>query len=450
MATGGSIKSREKVEQNCDSCKQDGKQRDADYYCKECQEFLCNDCKDAHRRVSMTRDHEVTNINMVSDVPTESLRSMSVTSPDSTTTNKTTSPKTKTMKKTSASEFAISDEMHDCNPCKTDGKNIEAIYYCDICKEYMCGGCGDGHRKYKVSKDHELTNLHGSQHMSQNVSLRNNNDVILNLSPRSISKVNVKIANDKDVPRITGCTVLSNGELLMCDHKNFNIKLLNKSLIVSDSVTLASRPWDIVVVNDKTAIVTLPNIKQLQYVDLMPKLSLGSRMSTKQMCFGIVVVNDLIYITCHGYPDSSGGDIRLLDLRGNELKIIGVNRDGSQFLQNPYYIAANREGSKLYVSSFYTHEIYCISSSGNVIYKLKDADIVSPHGVYVDSQDNLLVCSRDTDTIQVITEDGIKHKTLLTSYDGVKKPVGIAFRPTDSTLIVSLSDIDVILVVKLA
>ena len=453
MASGGSFKSRGKVQQNCDSCKQDGKQKDADYYCKECQEYLCNDCKDAHNRVSMTRGHEVTNINMVSDVPAESLRSMSVTSPESPTTNKTTSPETKTMRKTSAQELTISDEMHYCDPCKTDGKNIEAIYNCDICKEYMCGGCGDGHRKYKFSKDHELTNLHGSTHTSKNVSLRNNNDVILNLSPQSISKVNVKVANDKEVPRITACRVLSTGELFMCDHMNCNIKLLNKSLKVSDSITLGcSRPWDIAVVNDKTAIVTLPNDKQLQYVDLVPKLSLGSRMSTKQKCYGIVVVNELIYITCHGERDNPGGDIRVLDLRGNELKIIGVNRDGSQFLRYPYYIAANREGSKLYVTSFGTYKVICMSPSGDIVYKLheNDADIVSPHGVYVDSQDNLLVCSTHTGTIQVITANGTKHKTLLTSYDDVRKPMGITFCAADSTLIVGLFERDEIVVVKLA
>ena len=407
MATGGSIKSRGKVQQNCNSCKQDGKQRNAEYHCGKCSEYLCNDCKEAHRRISITRGHTLTKVPLLSGT---------------------------------TSVMDSSDEVHDCDPCKTDRNNIEAIYYCGICEEYMCGGCGYGHRKFKFSKNHKLTNLHGSRH---------NNDVILNLTPQSIIKVNVKIVNDKEVPRITACRVLSTGELFLCDHMNFNVKLLNKSLKVSDSVTLGcSRPWDIAVVNDKTAIVTLPNDKQLQYVDLVPKLSLGNRMSTKQKCWGIVVVNDLIYITCHGYLDSPGGDIRVLDLSGNELKIIGVNRDGSQFLQEPFYIAANRGGSKLYVTSF--GGICCISSSGDVIYKLKDADKWAPNGVYVDSQDNLLVCSRSTDTIQVITASGTKHKTLLTSYDGVKKPVGIAFCPTNSTLIVSLSKRDEILVVKLA
>lgn len=248
--------------------------------------------------------------------------------------------------------------------------------------------------------------------------------------------------------RISGCIFLSSGELLLCDFNYFNIKLFDKFLTVSDSIEVSCRPWDVAVVNKKTAIVTLPNAKQLQYVDLVPKLSLGSWMSTKQMCFGIVVVNKVIYITCHGGADNLGGDIRVLDLRGNELKKIGINRDGSQFLQRPFYIAVNREENKLYVTDNYTDELIGISPSGNIIYKLKYSDIYAPLGVYVDSQDNLVVCSSANDTFQVIAPNDTKYKTLLVSNDDVRDPAGIAFRPKDSTLIVGLREQSDVLAVK--
>ena len=416
MATGGYSNTRRQVQRNCNSCRQYGEQKDAEYYCEECQEYMCSDCKEAHRRVSTSWGHKVTKVNIVSGT---------------------------------TSVLFSSDEMHDCEPCKTGGNDKEANHYCGICQEYLCGSCGYNHGKYKVSKDHVLTNLHGATHMGQTVPSQNIQDVILDLSPQSISKVSVKEANDEAAPHITGCSFLSSGELLLCDHENENIKIFNKSLTVSDSIQIVSRPWDIAVVDDKTAIVTMPNVKQLQYVDLVQKLSLGSRLSTKQRCFGIVVVNNLIYITCHGGPKSPGGDIRVLDLRGNELKTISINRDGSQFLRQPFYIAANREGNKLYVTDYDTNEILCISPSGNIINKLKDADKIAPFSVYVDRKDNLLVCRRDTDTVQVIAANGTKYKNLLTSYDGVHKPIGIAFRPADSTLIVGLDRNNEVLAVKL-
>ena len=102
------------------------------------------------------------------------------------------------------------------------------------------------------------------------------------------------------------------------------------------------------------------------------------------------------------------------------------------------------------MTGFDTNEIFCMSPSGSIIYKLKDADIIAPFGVYVDSKDNLLVCSRDTDTVQVIASNGTKYKNLLTSYDGVHKPIGVAFRPTDSTLMVSLVRDNEVLAFKLA
>ena len=460
MATGGDSETGSPSVHNiCDSSHQDGKQKDAEYYCEECSENLCSDCKEAHGRVSITRGHKVTKVHA----------------------------------------------KNICNCCHQDGEQKDAEYYCEECQEYMCSDCNDAHRRVRITRDHKVTKVNvvsdtppeliktdemreckpcnadgddkpckqdsndkpckpdcddkpcktdgyekQASHNSgiQTVISQNNQDVILDLSPQSISKVSVKVANDKYVPNIKGCTFLSSGELLLCDCENKKIKLLNKSLTVSDSIKLASNPWDIAVVDDKTAIVTLPKKKQLQYVDLVPKLSLGSKLSTKQLCWGIVVVNKLIYITCHGGPGSNpGGDIRVLDLRGNELKTIGINRDGSQFLQKPYYIAANREGNKLYVTDMDTGEIICLSPSGNIIYKLKDADIKAPSGVYVDSKDNLLVCSRDTDAVQVIAANGTKYKNLLTPYDVVHKPICIAFRPADSTLIVSYNEV---LAVKLA
>ena len=470
MATGGDSETcSPEVHNICDSCHQDGKQKDAEYYCEECSENLCSDCNEAHGRVSITRGHKVTKVHA----------------------------------------------QNICNCCHQDGEQKNAEYYCEECSEYLCSNCKEAHRRVSITRRHKLTKVNVVSNTSpeliktdemleckpcntdgddkpckldcddkpckpdgndkpckpddkpcktdgydkqashnsgiQTVISQNNQDVILDLSPQLISKVNVKVANDKDVPLISGCTFLSSGEHLLCDHRNLNIKLFNRSLTVSDSIQIVSRPWDIAVVNDKTAIVTMPYVKQLQYVDLVPKLSLGSKLSTKWPCWGIVVVNKLIYVTCHGGPGSNpGGDIRILDLRGNALKTIGRNRDGSRFLKRPYYIAANREGNKLYVTDYKKGEIICMSPTDNMIYKLKDADIISPEAVYVDSKDNLLVCSRDTDTVQVIASNGTKYKNLLTSYDGVQKPLGVAFRPADSTLIVSLSKQSEVLAVKLA
>ena len=416
MATGGDSKTTVLVQHNCDICKQDGEQNDAKYYCKQCLEYLCVDCKEAHSKVTISRSHRVMKIKVGSGT---------------------------------ASVLFTSDEMHECEPCKSDGYDTEANHYCGSCKEYMCGTCGNYHRKFKLSKDHVLTDLHGPTHMNQAASYRNKTGEILGLSSQSSRKVNVKLANDKNVPGITGCTFLSSGELLLCDERNYNIKLLNTSLAVSDSVHVESRPWDVAAVDDNTAIATLPNAKRLLYLELVPKLSIGSKLSIKLKCFGITVVKKLIYVTCHDGPATPGGDIRVLDLRGNELKKIGINRDGSQFLRMPFRIAANREGNKLYVTDCSTDEITCLQPSDNIIYKLKDDDIIAPYGVYVDSKDNLFVCSRDNNTVHVIAANGTKYKNLLVSKDGVQKPIGIAFRPTDSTLIVSPVEKSEILAFKL-
>ena len=51
-----------------------------------------------------------------------------------------------------------SDEvpLHICGPCKDDGDDKEAKYWCEQCNEYLCSGCKDYHKKFKATKTHTI------------------------------------------------------------------------------------------------------------------------------------------------------------------------------------------------------------------------------------------------------------------------------------------------------
>ena len=82
--------------------------------------------------------------------------------------------------------------------------------------------------------------------------------VLLGRKVQSRSQVNVKAGDDKKTPDIRGCTVMTNGDVVLCDFYNCKIKLLNSSGVLSRNVKLSSQPWDFSVLDPTSVIVTLP------------------------------------------------------------------------------------------------------------------------------------------------------------------------------------------------
>lgn len=103
---------------DCDHCKSQGRKREAEFYCKQCLEFLCTRCTEQHKRFKMSRDHNVVNI--------------------------------------SKPGLVVSSDKHLCGPCESDGRRQAANHYCETCSEYFCNSCRNEHKSFKISKDHKI------------------------------------------------------------------------------------------------------------------------------------------------------------------------------------------------------------------------------------------------------------------------------------------------------
>lgn len=257
---------------------------------------------------------------------------------------------------------------------------------------------------------------------------------ILDKKLASSNKINVKLPGDDKTPDINGCAFLANGKLLLMDGANRNIKLLDSSFAVEDNFVLSARPLDIAAVDDGTAIVALPDEPMLQYVHMIPKLDLGRTLSFDGECYSVVVVNDDLFVCC---CEGDKGDIRIVDKDGKEKRRIDVKKGffGSRLFKWPRYIISNVLHTKIFVSDKSTDRVTCLTTDGKIIYQYKD-ESMRPRGLYVDAEDNLLVCSYYEDNIQVITAEGKKYKTLLTIEDGLEGPKSIVFRPRENIFVV--------------
>ena len=257
----------------------------------------------------------------------------------------------------------------------------------------------------------------------------------------SCSQVCVK-TDDDNSPWISGCTVMPNGHVVLCDRSNNKIKLLDGSTSLVGSLEF-SRPWNVSVLDTENVIITTPENRKLQVVQVFPHMKAGRTIQLDKRCYGVEVSRDEIYITC--YNDSGEGEVRVLDLKGR----LGAGQGGSLMFTSPYYITMNVTGEKIFVSDWSTHTITCMTIDGDVVYQYNDNDLRCPRGLYCDSGYNILVCDWVYHNVQMITADGKKNRTLLSPADGLQGPCSIAYRDSDATLLVGCRDMKDILIFQL-
>ena len=322
-------------------------------------------------------------------------------------------------------------QHHLCECCIEDGVTKEAQHYCQDCRQNICDTCKDYHRKLAGTRDHTVTPVNkGLAAMKK----QSKETVLKCLKVQSRSEVNVKAGDDRETPFITGCTVMANGDAVLCDGYNSKIKLLNSSGVLTGNLKLSFKPWDVSAIDSTSVIVTIPTSKQLQVVLVSPKLKPGRVVKLDKKCWGVEVVKDDIYVTCHNYPGE--GEIRVLGLDGKVKRRLGINQDGSFMFTSPGYITVNQSCEKIFLSDLHTDTVTCISVDGHVIYTYENVMMIEPEGLLCDSDDNILVCGGNSENVQVVTADGEWHSNLLADSDRLKEPHSIAYRDNDNTLLV--------------
>ena len=269
--------------------------------------------------------------------------------------------------------------------------------------------------------------------------------VLLGRKVQSRSQVNIKAGDGEKTPLISGCTVMTNGDVVLCDIYNYKIKLLNSSGVLTGNMKLSPQPWDVSVLEPTSVIVTLPFSEELQVVQVYPQLKPGRVIKLDKDCYGVRVGKGELYVTCHNDTYPGVGEIRVLDLDGKVKRRLGVNQHGQYMFTAPDYITVNSSGEKIFVSDNVRDTVTCMSAAGRVIYTYKDDSMRAPRGLLCDSEDNILVCGWRSNNVQVLTADGNRHCTLLTESDGLKYPHSIAYRDGDNTLLVGCDDNDDIL-----
>ena len=265
------------------------------------------------------------------------------------------------------------------------------------------------------------------------------------------NKINVKLQSDAKVAWISGSTFLPSGELILCDWCNKKLKLLDINLQMKESIDVPEEPWDVAPVNQHQVIVTFPQKKYLQYIQVTPSLALGDKVDLGMKCWGVAVSRESIYISS---VDSGECKIGIYDLTGKKKRIINPYNcnDGKLLFKEPLYIDVSN-GEKIFVSDVdvksNTSTVYCLESNGNVRYSVSDPSFKQCLGINVDENENLLVCDWKSHNVFLITKDGKEVREFLTEKDGLYQPYTTSIRRSDGTFVVGCKGRNDILVFTL-
>lgn len=260
------------------------------------------------------------------------------------------------------------------------------------------------------------------------------NNVVMGMAVKSSREVNLKLPNDSHTPIITACCIMPNKYTVFSDRANCSIKLMDESFKYQGRVKLRTGPGDVSAVDDNNVIVTLPEIKQLQFVQIFPKLVAGGVIQLDKSCFGVYVSEDEIFMSCHNNPGQ--GEVQIFDQDGVMKRKIGGNLDGQYMLKSPNFLAVSKSSKRIFLSDDVTSTITCMTSEGNIIYECKDSELKGLAGLYLDALDNFVVCDTDSARVISITQSGRQYGDLVSPADGLSKPYSIAYRDWDNTLLV--------------
>ena len=278
-------------------------------------------------------------------------------------------------------------------------------------------------------------------------SSQNTNTLFTELAVDSSRKVNIKLSSDSCCPCITGCTFMSDGGVVLCDWDNSSLILLSDKFTVKERLHLDSRPWDVSPVNGSSFMVTIPGKKKLQLIQVMPSLKIDRYIKVDRHCWGVQVVEDLIYVTCHNNPGE--GEVLVLDMNGTVTHRLGQPDKKSSMFSCKNYITVCPSTRNSFVTDYATDTVSCLLSDGTVVYQYEDHKLKGPRGVVVDGGGNAIVCGLSSDNVQVIRVDGTKCCSLLTSLDGVSSPYSVAYRLSDNTIVLGCRNNNNLLVYKM-
>ncbi|VDI42410.1 Hypothetical predicted protein [Mytilus galloprovincialis] len=224
---------------------------------------------------------------------------------------------------------------------------------------------------------------------------------------------------------ISGCTILSNGNLLIADSKGNNILLeYNDDGKFIRDTPVSAQPYNIALIDNDRVVVSYGNLQYIEIIDLNTTIVI-KRLKLQNDCLGISYRDGKIYV------EVSGEGIVVLDMEGSVLNTINCN--------NKDVVNITTSKLKIFYTGLNRNTVYCCNSTGEEIWSFKDKSLLFPGGIAVDPDQNVFFVDINSNNLLMLQDGGKVSKTLLTEADGIQRPSRVFYNKEKSLLLVCKS-----------
>ncbi|KAL4240656.1 hypothetical protein ACF0H5_001447 [Mactra antiquata] len=256
-------------------------------------------------------------------------------------------------------------------------------------------------------------------------------------SGKLIGKYDVSVKDDLKSCDMFGSVILPDGRLLLTDWDNKKVKRLDSSFQVVDNVILSGNPDDICLTYPEEAIVSMPMLKHIQFINLGNSMTLTRIIQTDEHCRGLCYHTGCIYVVCGGFKDEKSGRIVVYSYTGDIVRFIEKNRTGQHIFVCPIAITVRSDGKLLHVTDG-RRGLITLTSENDVVSVVANKNIAWPCGICLDKDERILVCNGRTNNVIQVTGFN-KFSSVLSSDDGLKRPHSLTYDPKTSRLVLTMN-----------
>ncbi|XP_052809473.1 uncharacterized protein LOC128237937 [Mya arenaria] len=247
--------------------------------------------------------------------------------------------------------------------------------------------------------------------------------------------IQVNYPSDCLACRLSNILLLPGNSLLLADHDNKNVKLIDLwTNNLMSCVSVPVQPMGMCVLPEHQVAVCLPitgTAGRIQFLGVLGKLSLNRSIEVTGGCRGIGYLENRLIVSF------MSGKVCIMTMSGKVIKMIGRNNSGQSIFVYPLHLTVVSEGQKgvIYASDSAMHTITKLDMDLNILQTFEDPALRGPRGITAVGN-QLLICGLYSNNIMSLDLQSSQMTQLLRKKDGVQKPMSVCYSQQQNKLYV--------------
>ncbi|XP_052059493.1 uncharacterized protein LOC127700067 [Mytilus californianus] len=249
--------------------------------------------------------------------------------------------------------------------------------------------------------------------------------------PKSIDNLTLalrKIVNT-NADDVRGCTILPNGRMMFTCYIQHKVIAINRDG-TKDFEIKKGLSFDILYKGNNMIVVTsgcYPKSQYINFIDIETR-QVTNKLNVGSSNTGMVLKNEGTLIYC---TRTSG--LRTVDLSNESKGSIGSGLLGQSLFS--YVTVFNN-------NIIYTNDnldtVTCCDFQGKIQWEFRERGVLrNPDGISVDKDGNVYVVGTGSNNVVVVSNDGKRHREILSSTEGLEKPQALHYYQSTNSLLVA-------------